>query len=208
MEVSEPRGRLGEGRPQARRRHDAAAGVAAPGSGGDRRLCHAGIKAVLDRAAAAKPNPGPSLLHRLNRAEYANAIRDLLALDIDVAALLPPDDSSYGFDNIADVLGISPALLERYLTAADEISAVAVGRLRGRCRGQRHLHRAGRHDAGRSRRGPAARHARRPARSPHVPARRRVPASRSSCGATTRARSAACRSRTMSRSPSTASASS
>ena len=72
----------------------------------------------LDRAAAAQPNPGRPLLHRLNRVEYANAIRDLLALDVDVASLLPPDDSSVGFDNIADVLGVSPVLLERYLAAA------------------------------------------------------------------------------------------
>ena len=61
------------------------------------------------------PNPGRPLLHRLNRAEYKNAIRDLLALDVDVAALLPPDDSAYGFDNISDVLGVSPSLQERYL---------------------------------------------------------------------------------------------
>jgi mono/diheme cytochrome c family protein len=81
----------------------------------------------LDRAAAAAPNPGRAILRRLNRTEYANAIRDLLDLDIDVASLLPVDNSSYGFDNIADVLGVSPVLLERYLTAARRISAVAVG---------------------------------------------------------------------------------
>ena len=68
------------------------------------------------------------MIHRLNRTEYANAIRDLLALDIgDVTTLLPADDSSYGFDNIADVLGVSPLLQERYLAAADRISALAVG---------------------------------------------------------------------------------
>ena len=66
-------------------------------------------------------------MHRLNRAEYANAIRDLLALDVDTSALLPPDDAAYGFDNIADALGISPVLLERYLTAAGKISSLAVG---------------------------------------------------------------------------------
>jgi mono/diheme cytochrome c family protein len=81
----------------------------------------------LDHAAAAHPNPGAPLIHRLNRAEYANAIRDLLSLDIDVAALLPPDDSAYGFDNIADVLGLSPVLVERYVSAAEAISAAAVG---------------------------------------------------------------------------------
>src|SRR6185312_16978726 len=72
------------------------------------------LQSDLDRAAAAKPDPGRYLLHRLNRTEYGNAIRDLLALDIDVASLLPPDDESYGFDNIADVLGVSPGLLEQY----------------------------------------------------------------------------------------------
>jgi hypothetical protein len=85
------------------------------------------LQTTLDRAAAAHPNPGRPLVHRLNRTEYANAIRDLLALDVDPAALLPPDDSGYGFDNIADVLGVSPVLLERYLSAAGKISALAVG---------------------------------------------------------------------------------
>ena len=85
------------------------------------------LETTLDRAARAQPNAGRPLVHRLNRAEYANAIRDLLALDIDAATLLPPDDSSYGFDNIADVLGTSPALLESYLTAAGKISALAIG---------------------------------------------------------------------------------
>jgi len=81
----------------------------------------------LDQAAAAHPNPGRPLVHRLNRAEYANAIRDLLALDVDASALLPPDDAAYGFDNIADALGVSPVLLERYLAAAGKISSLAVG---------------------------------------------------------------------------------
>jgi Protein of unknown function (DUF1592)/Protein of unknown function (DUF1588)/Protein of unknown function (DUF1587)/Protein of unknown function (DUF1585)/Protein of unknown function (DUF1595)/Cytochrome C oxidase, cbb3-type, subunit III len=85
------------------------------------------IEAGLDRVAAANPNPGPSLLRRLNRAEYANAIRDLLAVDVDVASLLPPDNAAYGFDNIADVLGVSPSLQERYLAAAEKISALAIG---------------------------------------------------------------------------------
>jgi hypothetical protein len=85
------------------------------------------LQTTLDRAAAANPNPGRPLVHRLNRTEYANAIRDLLALDVDSATLLPPDDSGYGFDNIADVLGVSPVLLERYLSAAGKISALAVG---------------------------------------------------------------------------------
>jgi mono/diheme cytochrome c family protein len=85
------------------------------------------LEGELDRAGAAHPNPGPSLLRRLNRTEYANAIRDLLALDVDVASLLPPDNSAYGFDNVADVLGVSPSLQERYLSAAEKISALAVG---------------------------------------------------------------------------------
>ena len=85
------------------------------------------IESRLDRAAVERPDPGRPLIHRLNRAEYANAIRDLLALDVDAAALLPPDDSANGFDNIADVLSLSPALLESYLSAAAKISALAVG---------------------------------------------------------------------------------
>ena len=85
------------------------------------------LEAELNQAARNNPNPGRALLHRFNRAEYANAIRDLLALDVDPALLLPPDDSSYGFDNIADVLGMSPLLMERYVSAAERISALAVG---------------------------------------------------------------------------------
>jgi len=81
----------------------------------------------LDRAATVSPNPGRPMLHRLNRAEYANAIRDLLHLDVDTATLLPPDDSAFGFDNVADVLGVSPSLQERYLSAASKISALAMG---------------------------------------------------------------------------------
>ena len=85
------------------------------------------LESELDRASAASPNPGHPLIRRLNRAEYANAVRDLLALDVDVSTLLPPDDSAFGFDNIGDLLGTSPALLERYLVAADRVSALAVG---------------------------------------------------------------------------------
>ena len=85
------------------------------------------LETSLDRAARTSPNPGRPLVHRLNRAEYANAIRDLLALEVDATSLLPPDDSSAGFDNNADVLGVSPVLLESYLTAAERISALALG---------------------------------------------------------------------------------
>ena len=85
------------------------------------------LETTLDRKAAEHPNPGRHLPHRLNRAEYENAIRDLLALDVDASTLLPPDDSVDGFDNNADSLGVSPSLLERYLSAAAKISALAVG---------------------------------------------------------------------------------
>jgi cytochrome c553 len=85
------------------------------------------IENAIDRAATANPNPGRTPLHRMNRAEYANAIRDLLALEVDSSTLLPADDSSRGFDNIADVLGVSPSLLERYVAAAAKISRLAVG---------------------------------------------------------------------------------
>jgi hypothetical protein len=85
------------------------------------------LETQLNRAAEVSPYPGRPVVHRLNRSEYANAIRDLLALDIDPAALLPPDDSAYGFDNISDALGVSPSLEEHYLSAALKIGALAVG---------------------------------------------------------------------------------
>ena len=85
------------------------------------------VENTLDRAAVAAPNPGASALHRLNRTEYGNAIRDLLDLPIDVAKLLPGDDSSEGFDNQAAVLSVSPALMQAYVTAAAKISRLAVG---------------------------------------------------------------------------------
>ena len=85
------------------------------------------LEAALDRAAAAKPNPGTTALHRLNRTEYANAIRDLLALPIDATTLLPGDDAAEGFDNVADVLGVSPLLIQGYVSAAEKISRLAVG---------------------------------------------------------------------------------
>src|SRR5579883_3164073 len=73
------------------------------------------IAARIDQAALARLNPGAPPLHRLNRTEYHNAVRDMLGLDVDVAALLPADDMSRGFDNMADVLTISPALMEGYI---------------------------------------------------------------------------------------------
>jgi hypothetical protein len=93
----------------------------------ERRTLVSSLEGSLDRVAATNPQPGRPLVHRLNRAEYANAIRDLLALEIDPAPLLPADDSSAGFDNVADVLGLSPVLLESYLSAAGRISALAIG---------------------------------------------------------------------------------
>ena len=85
------------------------------------------LEGELDRAAAADPNPGRTTVHRLNRVEYSNAVRDLLALEVDPEALLPPDDEDEGFENIADVLSVSPTLMERYLAAARRISQLAVG---------------------------------------------------------------------------------
>lgn len=85
------------------------------------------IENSLDQFAVGHPNSGTVGLHRLNRAEYANAVRDLLDVDVDVSTLLPSDDSSEGFDNIAAALGVSPALLERYVAAATNISSLAIG---------------------------------------------------------------------------------
>jgi hypothetical protein len=86
------------------------------------------LEASLDRVAAMHPNPGRTeTFHRLNRAEYENAIRDLLALDIDATPMLPTDEISYGFDNIAGVLKLSPLLTERYLNAAQKVARLALG---------------------------------------------------------------------------------
>ncbi len=85
------------------------------------------IETAIDQDAAAHPNPGRPAVHRLNRAEYSNAIRDILALDIQPGASLPVDDSGYGFDNIGDVLSLSTALLERYMSVARMVSRLAVG---------------------------------------------------------------------------------
>jgi hypothetical protein len=85
------------------------------------------LEAALDAAASRRPQAGAPWLHRLNRTEYENAIRDLLAIEVDAASLLPAEDSAGGFDNNAGLLGVSPTLLERYLSAAARISALAVG---------------------------------------------------------------------------------
>ncbi len=87
------------------------------------------LETALDREAAANPNPGAPAIHRLNRAEYRNAVRDLLGLDLDHARDLPADDSGYGFDNIGDVLTVSPLHVEQYVAAARRVSRLAVGSL-------------------------------------------------------------------------------
>jgi mono/diheme cytochrome c family protein len=84
-------------------------------------------QAHLDEAAAKAPDPGRVVLHRLNRDEYANAVRDLFALEVNPAALLPQDDTSDGFDNIADVLQVSPVFLDQYISAARTVAISAVG---------------------------------------------------------------------------------
>jgi hypothetical protein len=86
------------------------------------------LEGAIDRDAAARPNPGRTeAIHRLNRAEYRNAVRDLLGVEVDVASVLPADDMSYGFDNIGGVLKITPSLLDRYMVAARQIARVAIG---------------------------------------------------------------------------------
>ncbi len=86
-----------------------------------------GLESELDHAAAVNPNPGRPTIHRLNRNEYSNAVRDLLALDVKPGERLPRDDTGYGFDNIGDVLTLSPVLLERYMSVAHSVAALAVG---------------------------------------------------------------------------------
>src|SRR5262249_30905123 len=86
------------------------------------------LETELDRAAASHVNPGrPANLHRLNRTEYANAIRDLTGIELDAASLLPPDQQAHGFDTNADALLMDPALLDRYLNAAAKIARLGIG---------------------------------------------------------------------------------
>jgi mono/diheme cytochrome c family protein len=85
------------------------------------------LAASLDAQAAANPNPGHATVRRMNRTEYANSVRDLLALDVDFTKDMPADDTGYGFDNIADVLTVSPTLMDRYITVAGKISRMATG---------------------------------------------------------------------------------
>jgi len=102
------------------------AGAKRPPAGELDGLMHA-LEARLDEHAAANPNPGWRPFQRLNRAEYARAVRDLLDVDVDVSALLPPDTISHGFDNVADAQTFSPTLLEGYLRAASRVTALALG---------------------------------------------------------------------------------
>jgi Protein of unknown function (DUF1587). len=85
------------------------------------------VETALDKTSAASPNPGRVAVHRLNRTEYANAVRDLLGLEVDGRNLLPDDSNQESFHNIASVLSVSPVLLERYLLAAAQVSRLAVG---------------------------------------------------------------------------------
>ena len=85
------------------------------------------LETELDRTAAADPNPGRPVVHRLNRVEYANAVRDLLAVEIEANRWLPADGQAYGFDNNAEALSMTPALMARYVSAAAKLARLAVG---------------------------------------------------------------------------------
>src|SRR5262249_21108126 len=86
-----------------------------------------GLENKIDAAAALKPNPGHRTFQRLSRAEYARSVRELLDVEVDVNAFLPPDTISAGFDNISDVPAMSPTLMEGYLRAASKVSSIAIG---------------------------------------------------------------------------------
>jgi hypothetical protein len=159
---------VGEGRAQGAHGHHAAV-QHATASAAERRALLLSLETSLDAASAARPNPGRTeTLRRLNRTEYQNAIRDLLALDIDAASLLPPDESGHGFDNVT-VGDLPPTLLDRYISAAQKISRLAIGSAEPSLRERRHST-AGRPHAGRSPARPAAGHARRSDHLPHLPA--------------------------------------
>ena len=133
----------------------------------------ASLESRMDERAAIDPNPGWRPFQRLNRAEYARAVKDLLGLDVDVTAFLPPDTISHGFDNVADVQDLSPTLMEGYLRAASQISRLAVGDRRDPPGGG---DLQGRPDdvADAARRRRADRHPRRHLGHPRVPGRRAV----------------------------------
>ena len=186
---------MGEGRSQAARAHDAAAGMPRPDEATYDALARAS-RSRARSAAAARPNPGRTeTFRRLSRVEYQNAIRDILALDVDVSALLPKDDASHGFDNVSNG-ELSPTLLERYLAAAQKVSRAA-GRRAAAVAGQPRRRAAVGSDAGGSPRRASARHTRRHGRPIHVPAhavyeiqiRCRAIATRTSRGSPSRSRS-------------------
>jgi hypothetical protein len=151
------------------------------------------LETTIDRDAMNAPSPGKlALVHRLTRTEYQNAIRDLLAIDalpkeIDYPLLLPADNSSSGFDNIADLLFVSPVIMERYLDAAEKISRLAIGDTKAPVR--QSLSPESRAVAGRACRdlpwGTRGGH-----RSKPLPGRRRVPDQSAALGAVPRAASA------------------
>jgi hypothetical protein len=105
-------------------------------SAADRNSFIHAMETSLDLAAAGDVNPGSVVLHRLNRREYSNAIRELLDIEVDAEALLPRDDMSSGFDNVAEVLKVTPSFLEQYLAAAREVSVQAIGNPRARSTGR------------------------------------------------------------------------
>jgi hypothetical protein len=105
-------------------------------SAADRTAFIRALEKSLDKVASDNVNPGSVVLHRLNRREYSNAIRELLDIEVDAEALLPRDDHSHGFDNVAEVLKVTPSFLEQYLAAAREISVQAIGNPRARLTGR------------------------------------------------------------------------
>ena len=147
-----------------------------PPDGATRAAAVTWLETELDRAAAANPPRGrPMTAHRLNRTEYRNAVRDLIGLDVDVEALLPPDDvSAEGFDNNADTLSTSTTLMERYLTAARRISQLAIGDAAMVSRAATYRVPQAEVQDDRHERGSPVGDARRPGRTASLPTRRRV----------------------------------
>ena len=128
----------------------------------------------IDELSAANPTYKAPELHRLNRREYRNAVRDLLQVDVDVSALLPPDARTGAFDNMADALTVNPGLMQAYVRAADKVARQALGDPRGAA-GDDEVRRAEGREPDAAHRGHAARHPRRPRRHASLPRRRRLP---------------------------------
>ena len=165
-----------EGRAQAARPRHAAAGREAAGCAG-RRFAGRVARDSLDKADGQAHIPDQVVLHRLNRKEYANAVRDLLAVEFDATELLPEDDIADGFDNIASALQVSPSFIEQYVIAARTVAVKALGRPDARPGGW--TFRAGPGTQLTHVAGPAARHARRHSRESRSPVGRRIPSSTS-----------------------------